>query len=256
MISIVDSHCHLNFDSIYSDIEGALERANNVSVRRFLTVCTKFSEIDELIDISKKFDNIYYSVGIHPEYAGEHLGKYDIIETLRKYPNAIAIGEAGVDKHINGPDLDIQIACFEKQLEACHLLKKPIIVHSREADEETYNSISKYSGKVIGVLHCFNGSMYFAKKALDLGFYISFSGILTYKKNDTLREIAKYVPMDKVLIETDSPFLSPQKYRGKICEPSFIIETGDMLASIKSISIEELYKNINDNFNKLFTVRC
>lgn len=261
MEKLLDSHCHLNIKELREDLNGVMNRARMVDVERMLTVCTRFDEIDQIIDIAEKYDNVYYSVGAHPCCALEHLEKYDIEEFLLKYKDAVAVGEIGIDLYRNNESLkgqrdylDRQMECFHRQIEAAIIMKKPIIVHSRDAKEETLAVLNKYKGRLSGVMHCFIGDEDFARRILDLGFYISFSGVLTYKKNQELRDVAKFVPLENLLVETDAPFLAPQSQRRKVCEPSFIVETTAALAREKGVDINTLLKQINTNFNNLFTV--
>lgn len=253
MQKLVDSHCHLNLDPLYDDLDGVLTRARNVGVDRFLTICTSFDEIEKIIAIASNNSGIYYSVGVHPSYAQEHVGKYDISSFLLKYPGAVAIGEVGLDFYHNDAPAEIQIQCFERHIESSIAMDKPLIVHTRDAQELTIDVLKKYPN-ARGVIHCFTGDLGFARRVLDMGFYISFSGILTYKRNVELRAVAKFVPIDRVLVETDSPFLSPQSNRGKVCEPAFIAETAALLAREREMSIDDFYEIININFNNLFTI--
>lgn len=249
---LVDSHCHLNFKELYDDLSGVLKRAEDAGVNRFLTVCTNLEEIQEIREISLAHQNIWYSVGVHPSYAEEHLANYNIEAELEKYPNCVAIGEIGIDLYGNFPPLNKQIECFERQINTAINMKKPIIIHSRDAHDVTLQVLSKYKNSIPGVMHCFSGDIEFARKVLDLGLYISFSGVLTYKKNEILREVAKFVPDDRLLVETDSPFLSPQLYRGKVCEPAFVTATAKVLLDERKAQPGDLYHQINMNFDNLF----
>lgn len=251
---IVDSHCHLNMEPLFSDLDGVLTRAKACGVNRLMSICTSLDEADQVRQISRDHSDVFYTVGIHPSYAKEHIEEYDIEECLKKYEDANAIGEIGFDFHGEFQSLDVQEECFIRQIETAILLKKPIVVHSRDADQDTVRVLSKYKGRLSGVIHCFSGDVLFARNVLDLGFYISFSGVLTYKKNHILREVAKFVPENRILVETDSPFLAPQKYRGKPCEPAFVVETAKVLAVERNTDISKLYAAINNNFNNLFII--
>lgn len=251
---ILDSHCHLNMEPLFSDLDGVLTRARACGVNRFMSICTNFDEADQVRQISRDHADVFYTVGIHPSYAKEHLEKYNIEEYLSKYNDASAIGEIGLDFHGEFQPLAVQEECFVRQIETAVSLKKPIVVHSRDADQDTVRVLSKYKGRLSGVIHCFSGDIVFARNVLDLGFYISFSGVLTYKKNYVLREVAKFVPEDRILVETDSPFLAPQKYRGKPCEPAFVVETAKVLQEERNTDISNLYAAINNNFNNLFII--
>ena len=253
----IDSHCHLNRDE-FPDVDEVIQRAKAVGIEKMLTICTSIEEAQQVIDLAGQYDELYCSLGVHPHDAHETLEKYDLTAELNKYCNAhkvIAIGETGLDFYYeNSPKVE-QIKAFDIHIDVAASHKLPLIVHTRDADIDTMACLTKQKGNITGVMHCFSGTKELAQQALDLGFYISISGIVTFKKADELREVVKYVPLDRLLVETDSPFLAPIPHRGKRNEPSFMIETIKKVAELKDISVQELGDITTANFNKLFKTK-
>ncbi len=257
----IDSHCHLNHSGI--EEKGApseiIAAAKKAGVSGMISVCCRISEeMDELLAIANNHDNVWCSVGTHPHDAGldaeKSISQADIVKIANSSDKIIAIGETGLDYYYDNSPRDEQQSSFRKHIKAAIEAGLPIIIHTRDAEQDTINIMREYS-ELRGVMHCFSGSSDLAQKALDMGFYISFSGIVTFKKAEELRETAKIVPLDRVLVETDAPFLAPAPYRGKVNEPAYVAKTGEFLAELYSLSAEEFAKITSDNFQRLFN-RC
>ena len=252
---MIDSHCHLDVEPLYENINDIILRSKNVGISKLLTICTNlesFENIKKLINIDSM---IYGTFGIHPHDADKYLiSKLKIIQNAKYSKKIIGIGETGLDFYYNNSDKKNQIKSFENHIEACLEIKLPLIVHSRDAENDTFNILNNYKNTDLKVLmHCFTGSMEFAKKLLDFNCYFSASGIITFKNSSDLRDTFAFIPNDKIIIETDSPFLAPVPMRGKKNEPSFIKYTLEKLAEIKSNTMENMDKITTDNFNILFS---
>ena len=251
---MIDSHCHLDHEPLFSDLQNIIQRSKDVGIEKLLTISTSldsFSKIKELIKIDEM---IYGTIGIHPhESSKDIITSKEIIKDLRENSKIIGIGETGLDFYYNNSEKDKQISSFKQHIEASIETNKPLIVHSRDAEKETFEILNHYKNENIKILmHCFTGSKKFSEKLLTLNSYFSASGIITFKNSNDLQETFKSLPLDKVLIETDSPFLAPVPNRGKKNEPSFIDFTAAKLAKIKNISKSELVKITTNNFNRLF----
>ena len=255
----IDSHCHLDFPDFEEDgLENVVARAQEAGVEQMVTICTRITKFPQIRDIAAKFDNIFCTVGTHPHNAGEEAeAAYDaeaITALANSHDKIVGIGETGLDYYYDHAPRDLQQQGFRNHLKACVATGLPVIVHSRDADEDTAAILKEEhaGGRLTGVMHCFSSGAGLAKAALDLGFYISLSGIITFNKADELREIVKTVPLDRILIETDSPYLAPVPMRGKRNEPAFVAHTAAKLAEIKDISTEEAGKITTENFYRLF----
>ncbi len=251
---LVDSHCHLNFPDFKDDLADVVERARQNGIGVMLTINTKLSESRQVQEIAEQYPNIYCTVGVHPHEA-ETYASADLeaqLKALACHPKVIGIGETGLDYYYNHSPRDPQIFSFERHIEAAIALDLPLIIHTREADEDTLMCLRKYPN-ARGVFHCFSGSEALAHAALDLGYSISFSGIITFKKADDLRKIVKDVPLDRMLVETDAPYLAPVPHRGKRNEPAFTRHTAATVAEIKGIPFEEVAEVTTKNFFNLFT---
>ncbi|WP_023648527.1 TatD family hydrolase [Candidatus Pelagibacter ubique] len=251
---MIDSHCHLDHEPLFSDLKNVIQRSKDVGIEKLLTISTSlesFSRIKELIKIDEM---IYGTIGIHPhESSKDIITSKEIIKDLREHSKIIGIGETGLDFYYNNSEKEKQISSFKQHIEASIETNKPLIVHSRDAEKETFEILNQYKNQNIKILmHCFTGSKQFSEKLLTLNSYFSASGIITFKKSNDLQETFKSLPLDKVLIETDSPFLAPVPNRGKKNEPSFIDFTAAKLAEIKNISKSELIRITTNNFNRLF----
>ncbi|MDR0407282.1 MAG: TatD family hydrolase [Holosporales bacterium] len=254
---LVDSHCHLNYPKLYNNLLEKLARARARGVELFLTVGTTLEETSQLAAISVQHKDVYYTVGVHPDNVTafkEHNIK-EFITDLRHHvcgEKVVGIGEIGLDYHSPSYDKELQHTCFIAQLEVAKDLNFPVCIHTREADEDIISVLSSFKG-IRGVIHCFSGDRAFARKVLDLGFFISFTGILTFPKAAGLREVATFIPNDRILVETDAPFLAPVPHRGKPNEPAFVSFTAQKLAEIKGISLPTIEHLTTENFFSLFT---
>ncbi len=251
---MIDSHCHLDHEPLINDLPNVIQRSKNVGIEKLLTISTSFESFNRVKDIVNLDDIIYGTIGIHPHEANSDIITSDeIVKNLNENPKIIGIGETGLDFYYNNSDKDKQIKSFYKHIEASIKSNVPLIIHSREAEKETFEILNEYNNKNLKILmHCFTGSFEFAKKLQSLNAYFSASGIITFKNALELQNTFKSLPFDKILIETDSPFLAPVPNRGKKNEPSFIDHTAKKLAEIKEIPKEELVKITTSNFNNLF----
>ena len=252
---IVDSHCHLNFPQFKDKLDEIVNRALDKGVSKMLTISTKLNEISNLEDISKAYSEVYNSVGVHPHECKNY--KDLCLEDLLKYtknPKCIGIGESGLDFYYENSPKELQIELFKTHIEAARKSFLPLIVHTRAADSETIEILQNEMkrGKFTGLIHCFSTSRELAEKAIDLGFYISLSGIITFNKSNELRNIVKELPLNRLLLETDAPYLAPEPYRGKCNEPSYVVHTAERLANIMNVNIDTVAKKTTENFNKLF----
>ena len=251
---MIDSHCHLDHEPLFSDLKNVIKRSKSVGIEKLLTISTSFDSFNKIKEIVNKDKIIYGTIGIHPHETETNLiNSEQIIESLKKTDKIIGIGETGLDFYYNNSDKDNQIISFKEHIEASIKTNSPLIIHSRDAEEETFNILNDYKDKNLKILmHCFTGSLNFAKKLLTLNAFFSASGIITFKNSAELQETFRFLPLDRILIETDSPFLAPVPNRGKKNEPSFIDYTAQKLADIKNISKLELVNSTTNNFNKLF----
>ena len=254
---MIDSHCHLDREPLISNLNQVLTRAKDVGLEKLLTICTTNSGYNEILDIVSKDPIIYGTFGIHPHDADENLiSKDKIIENSKYSKKIIGIGETGLDFYYNNSDKNNQIKSFINHIDASLEIKKTLIVHSRSAEKETFDILNQFKNTDIKILmHCFTGSQNFAKKLLDLNSYFSASGIITFKNSSELRKTFSFIPNDKIIIETDSPFLAPIPMRGKRNEPSFIKYTLEKLAEIKSLTFEKMDETTTNNFNTLFSFK-
>jgi TatD DNase family protein len=251
---MIDSHCHLDHESLLSDLSNIIKRSKEVGIQKILTISTTLESFKKIREIIRIDEMIYGTIGIHPHDSEDYqITSEYIVEKLKKNPRIIGIGETGLDFFYNNSEKDKQILSFKQHIKASIETKTPLIVHSRNAEDETFDILNTYKDKNLKILmHCFTGTKKFAEKLLTLNSFFSASGIITFKNSINLQETFKFLPLDKILIETDSPFLAPVPNRGKKNEPSFIDFTAKKLAEIKNISKTELIKSTTDNFNKLF----
>ena len=254
----IDSHCHLNYPDFKGKEAEIVDNAKQLGVERFLTACTRLSELPELIDLTRRFPEVVASVGIHPEYAaeqGENETSVEELVSLSKDAKVVAIGEAGLDYHYGAEETrQAQRDLFRIHLKAAKAAKLPIIIHTREAEDDTIALLEEEkSPDLTGVLHCFSSERRLAEKGLELGFYLSASGIITFKSAQELRDIFSDVPMNRLLVETDAPYLAPVPYRGRKNEPAYMIKTAEMLASLKGVEMDELQRRTTENFFTLFS---
>ena len=251
---MIDSHCHLDHEPLLSNLTDIIKRSKDVGIEKLLTISTSFESFARIIEIINKDEMIYGTIGIHPHESNKDIISSDtIVESLNEYPKIIGIGETGLDFFYNNSEKDMQINSFVEHIEASIKTNVPLIIHSRDAEEETFKILNNYRDKDLKILmHCFTGSKEFANKLLTLNSFFSASGIITFKNSQDLQDTFKFLPLDRILIETDSPFLAPEPNRGKKNEPSFINFTAKKLAEIKNISQSQIVKITTDNFNRLF----
>ncbi len=253
---LIDSHCHLNFPEFREDIDAVVENARRAGVKGMVSICTDLEEFDEIHEIANRYENVWCSVGVHPNDAGvKNEADAKTLVELSKHPKVVAFGETGLDYYRDTADKKDQEKSFLAHIEAARETGLPIIVHTRNADEATAELLRKEiaKGEFTGVMHCFASSRELAEKSLELGFYISFSGIVTFKNAKDLQEIAKIVPLERMLVETDAPFLAPMPHRGKRCEPAYTRLTAEFIAELKGVPYEELAAKTTANFFQLFS---
>ena len=251
---MIDSHCHLDHEPLLSDLTNVIKRSKEVGIKKLLTISTSFASFDRIKNIIEKDEIIFGTIGIHPHETTDNKITTDVIvKSITDNKKIIGVGETGLDFFYNNSDKNDQIISFKQHVEASIITNTPLIIHSRDAEEETFNILSNYKDQNLKILmHCFTGSKEFANKLLTLNAFFSASGIITFKNSLELQDTFKSLPLDKILIETDSPFLAPVPNRGKKNEPSFIDYTAQKLADLRNISKSDLVKFTTDNFNKLF----
>ncbi|HVJ51573.1 MAG TPA: TatD family hydrolase [Aliidongia sp.] len=255
-MSLVDSHCHLDFPDFAAERDAVIARARAAGVGTMVTICTKITEFPAVRAIAESDPQIWCTVGIHPhEAAAQPDIDTERLAALADHPKVIGIGECGLDYHYDYAPRDRQAVVFRTHARAAIAAGVPIVVHTREADEDTAALLAEESrgGALTGVLHCFTSGRDLAMQALDLGFYVSFSGIVTFKNAEDLREVVRAVPLDRMLVETDAPYLAPVPKRGKRNEPAFVAHTAAFVAGLKGVSPEALAEATTDNFHRLFT---
>lgn len=252
---LVDSHCHLDFREFRGDLAEVIERFHRVGGRSAVTICTRLSDFPQVLAIAERFESVWCSVGVHPhEAATEPDLDPERLARLAEHPKVVGIGECGLDFHYDQGPRDLQATVFRRHAAAARLAGLPLIVHSRSAEAETAEILREESaaGGLSGLMHCFSSGPYLAQKALEIGFYISFSGIVTFKKADDLREVARTLPLDRMLVETDAPYLAPVPHRGKRNEPAFVAETARALAELRGLAAEQFAEETSRNFFRLF----
>jgi len=240
---LVDSHCHLDFPDFKDELDGVVERARAAGIGRMVTISTRVRRQADLLAISERFADVFCSVGTHPHHAHEELdiGAIALAERTR-HPKVVAIGEAGLDYHYDNSPRDAQEQGFRAHIAAARETGLPLVIHARDADADVARILREETkkGAFAAVLHCFTGGRDLAFTGIELGLYVSFTGILTYKKTDELRAIARDLPADRILVETDSPYLAPGKFRGKRCEPAYVTETARVLAETRGVPPDEI----------------
>lgn len=252
----IDSHCHLNYKGLVEEQGAVLARARAAGVSAMLNISTRANEWDEVIGLAERESDVWASVGIHPHEADIHPDvETSTLVDRAGHPRVVGIGESGLDYYYDKSDRDRQRASFRAHIVAARETGLPIIVHTRDAEDDTHQILAEEmeKGPFTGVIHCFTASADFGRKALDLGLYISISGIVTFKNARDLQDAAREIPADRLLIETDSPFLAPVPHRGKPCEPAFVADTARFLAELRGEPLEELAETTSANFRALFT---
>ena len=255
---IIDSHCHLDYSNLYDQLDDVVKRAEYNQVKYMLTICTTLESFEKIKLIVEKYKNIYGTFGIHPHETKKYtyIDSKFIYNIKRKYNKIVGIGETGLDFYYNHSDKKIQKKSFIEHISAASQLNIPIIVHSRNAENDTYEILKseKKNSDLKVLVHCFTGSKNFAKKLLDINCYISVSGIITFKNSNELTDTISSIPIKNLLVETDSPYLTPAPYRGQSNEPSYIIHTVEKLSQIKNLPKESIMKYTTNNFKDLFNL--
>ena len=253
---LVDSHCHLDFPDFSGELDAIVARAAQAGIGRIVTISTRVRRLSELIAIAERFPNVYCSVGTHPHHADEEDGiaPEELIE-LTGHPKVVALGEAGLDYFYDNGSPQAQARGFRAHIAAARVTGLPLVVHTRDADEDCGRILQEEAAKgpFRAVLHCYTGGRELAMKAIELGLSISFTGILTFKKSEALRALAAELPADRIMVETDAPYLAPGKFRGKRNEPAYVVEVAKVLAEARGVSLEEISRQTTENFFRLFS---
>jgi TatD DNase family protein len=252
---LVDSHCHLDFPDFADDLDGIVSRAEAAGVRRMVTISTRVREQAKLLAIAERFPNVYCSVGTHPHHADEEDGiSPDELIALTKHPKVVALGEAGLDYFYKKSSPDAQARGFRAHIAAARATGLPLVIHTRDADDDCQRILEDEvaRGPFKAVLHCYTGGRTLALRAVELGLMVSFTGILTFKNSQSLRDIAAELPADRIMVETDAPYLAAGKHRGKRNEPAFVVETARVLAETRGVSLDEISRQTTANFFRLF----
>ena len=252
---LIDSHCHLNYEGLAERQDEVLASARAAGVTGFLNISTRQCEWDDVIAVAEANEDVWATVGVHPHEADAHpdLGALALVAAT-SHPDVIAIGECGLDYYYDKSDRAAQRERFQAHIEAARETGLPLVVHTRDAEDDTAEMLERAvnAGGVRGVLHCFTGTWELARKALDLGFYVSLSGIVTFKNAQDLQHTARKLPADRLLVETDSPFLAPVPHRGRTCEPAFVADTARFVAGLRGVEVDNLAQETTGNFFKLF----
>ena len=252
---LVDSHCHLDFSAFASELDAIVTRARAAGIGRMVTISTRVRKHAQVLAIAEKFADVFCSVGTHPHNAHEELDiDAKALMEIAKHPKVVAIGEAGLDYHYDKSPRDAQAQSLRQHIAAARESGLPLVIHSRECDTDMTRILKDESrmGAFPAVLHCFTGGRDLAFAAIEFGHYVSFTGILTFKNSQDLRDIAATLPAERVLVETDAPYLAPLPYRGKRNEPSYVVETAKVLAATRGVSLEEITRQTTENFFRLF----
>jgi TatD DNase family protein len=253
---LVDSHCHLDFPDFADELDAVIARARAAGIGRMVTISTRVRRQNELLAIADRFSDVFCSVGTHPHYAHEEpdVTAAELIACTR-HPKVVAIGEAGLDYHYDRSPRQDQELGFRTHIEAARETGLPLVIHSRNADEDTARILEEETGQGAfpAVLHCFTGGPDLARRAIALGLFISFTGILTFKNSTALRAIAAELPPDRILVETDAPYLAPNPFRGKRNEPAYVVETAKVLAEARGVSFDDIARQTTENFFALFS---
>jgi TatD DNase family protein len=253
---LVDSHCHLDFPDFAADLDAIVGRAQDAGIGRIVSISTRVAKLDGLLSIAERFPNVYCSVGTHPHYAHEEpdVTAADLLARTR-HPKVVALGEAGLDYHYDNSPRPAQEHGFRTHIAAARASGLPLVIHSRAADADTARILEEETGQGAfpAVLHCFTGGPDLARRAIALGLSISFTGILTFRNSEALRAIAAELPADRILVETDAPYLAPGRFRGKRNEPANVVETAKVLADTRGVSFEEIAQTTTENFFRLFS---
>ncbi len=256
---IIDSHCHLDsldYETRHKNVDEVIENAKARGVHHFISVCTTVGRFEAMKNLTAHRNDVSLSCGVHPLNVEDEPFDYDKLFQFAQDPKAVAIGETGLDYHYTPETKALQQSLFVQQIEIANKLNKPLIIHSRSARQDTMDMLEQNNAeKCGGVLHCFTEDWAMAKRALDIGFYISISGIITFRNAEELREVVRKVPLNRLLVETDSPYLAPIPYRGKPNQPAYVRETCEYVATLKGVSTEELARITTENVQHLFNIK-
>jgi TatD DNase family protein len=248
---LVDHHCHLDFPDFASELDNVVARAREAGVGTMVTISTRIRQFDKVLAVAERFEDVYCSVGTHPHNAHEELDiPLERIVELTRHPKVVAVGEAGLDYHYKNSTPEAQAEGFRRHIAAARETGLPLEIHTRDADDDTIAILEDEhaKGAFPAVLHCFTGGRKLAMRAVELGLYVSFSGVITFKNSEALRDIARDIPLDRLLVETDAPFLAPVPFRGKRNEPSYVARTAAALAEAKGISSDEIVRATTENY--------
>jgi TatD DNase family protein len=253
---LVDSHCHLDFPDFAPELDAIVERARNAGIGRIVTISTRVKKHAQVLAIAEKYDDVFCSVGTHPEHAAEEadITTEDLLARTQ-HAKIVALGEAGLDYHYGDSPRTLQEQSFRRHIAAARTSGLPLVIHSRDCDADMTRVLEEEAtqGAFPAILHCFTGGRALAFKAIDLGLHISFTGILTFKRSDELRALATALPADRIMVETDAPFLAPPPHRGKRNEPAYVIEIARVLAAARGVSAEKIAEQTTENFFRLFS---
>jgi TatD DNase family protein len=253
---LIDTHCHLDFDYAPKTADLLIQEGMEAGIGAFITIGTRFETFPMLQQLAETHPQVYFTVGLHPDEPMQlSTEQLDQLKRLASHPKCRAIGEIGLDYHYPQIDRDLQLTMLQTQLELAIELQKPVVIHSREAEADLLKALQQYAHRAkppVGVIHCFSGTLAFAQACVELGFYISFSGILTFKNAESVRDAAKVLPLSQLLVETDSPFLAPVPHRGKKCEPRMVALTAQKLAEVKGLAFSEVVAQTTLNAKTLF----
>lgn len=255
---LVDSHCHLDrldLTPFAGSLDNAIEAARLAGVERCLCVSINSQNQRAVIEIAEKYEHIHASVGVHPLYTKGESASVESLAKIAKHPKVVAIGETGLDYYYDAKSKQQQLDLFKTHIQAAVEVDLPLIIHTRDARQDTLDLLEReQASKVGGVLHCFTESLEMAEAAMEMGFYISFSGIVTFNNAENLREVAKAIPLDRILVETDSPYLTPKPYRGKPNSPRHVVQVAELIADLRGIEFEQLAKATSENYYRLFKI--
>lgn len=254
-IELIDTHAHLSAPDFSHDIDEVIKRANKNSINTIINIGAGYGleSAKNAVALAEKYDCLKASVGIHPQNATENISELTTIRELAQHPKVVAIGETGLDYYRDWAPKDAQMQWFKAQIDLARELKKPLIIHSRDAGQDCFDTLNNLNASEVGgVFHCFAEDAEFAKKLVDINFLVSFPGTITFKKATALRMIVKNIPLEQIMVETDAPYMAPEPNRGKRCESSFMLDTAKMLADIKEKSLEEIAEITTRNAKKLF----
>ncbi len=249
----IDSHCHLNFPELAGRLDEVLDNMAHNAVSDALCVGVELEKIPEILRLAEQHENIYASIGVHPDYELDVEPTHEQLVALAQHPKVIAIGETGLDYFRLKGDLEWQRTRFRTHIQAARQCRKPLIIHTREAAEDTLRIMREESaGEIGGVMHCFTENLGVALAAIEMGFYISFSGIVTFKNAAIVKEVAQSIPLERILIETDSPYLAPVPHRGKLNEPAYVKHVAEEIARLRNLSPDDVGRATSENFRRLF----